>query len=96
MGFTSERLEQAINILRERGHVIPTYPQSQLAAVGPDGLMILIDASFTPSTKFTKWPRTRQKMHNPRKAAILNLCLIAPMLFFNRCFLRPSKSRPEN
>jgi hypothetical protein len=46
MGFTSERLEQAINILRERGHVIPTYPQSQLAAVGPDGLMILIDGQL--------------------------------------------------
>jgi hypothetical protein len=43
MGFTSERLEKAVKVLRERGHVIPTCPENQPAAVGPDGLMILID-----------------------------------------------------
>ena len=46
MDFTSERLEQAVKVLRERGHVIPAYPQNQLAAVGPDGLMILIDGQL--------------------------------------------------
>lgn len=46
MGFTSERLEQAVKVLRERGHLIPKHPENQLAAVGPDGLMILVDGQL--------------------------------------------------
>jgi hypothetical protein len=47
MGFTSEKLEQAIKVLKARGHVIPAYPNpAGLASVGPRGLMVTVDGQL--------------------------------------------------
>jgi hypothetical protein len=47
MGFTSEKLEQAVKVLRARGRVIPDYPNPLgVAGVGPQGMKVMVDGQL--------------------------------------------------